>query len=180
MSRGQKITSRFYKGQFIKPLLGRANPYLYVCLSKAGCKMKRIRLHRIVACAFLPNPDILPVINHKDGNPRNNRMENLEWCSVTYNNTYDDGIHRRMATRMARYPKGTSKSLALKSQATKNIRKCQGAEIPIGQFSPDGQLIKTFPSAVVAGKDLGLWPQNIRNCIYGRIKSSGGFIWKRI
>lgn len=43
---------------------------------------------RLVAMAFIPNPDNLPCINHKDENPQNDCVENLEWCSVAYNNSY--------------------------------------------------------------------------------------------
>lgn len=63
------------------------NGYLSVGLSKDGIvKLKRI--HRLVATAFIPNPNNLPCINHKDENPSNNTVDNLEWCTVQYNTLY--------------------------------------------------------------------------------------------
>lgn len=61
--------------------------YLYVNLYKDG-KMKNCRINRLVAQAFLENPDNLPEVNHKDENPKNNRVENLEWCTKQYNVEY--------------------------------------------------------------------------------------------
>lgn len=61
--------------------------YKEVALSK-GAKLYYFRVHRLVAAAFIPNPNHLPVINHIDENPANNNVSNLEWCSVRYNNRY--------------------------------------------------------------------------------------------
>jgi hypothetical protein len=49
---------------------------------------KNYRVHRLVAEAFIPNPNNLPQINHKDENPLNNNVSNLEWCTRTYNILY--------------------------------------------------------------------------------------------
>lgn len=61
--------------------------YKIVPLTRDG-KTKNVFVHRIVATAFLPNPDNLPCINHKDEDKTNNFAENLEWCTYQYNNAY--------------------------------------------------------------------------------------------
>ena len=64
--------------------------YLRVILWKDG-KDKKYRINRLVAQAFIPNPDNLPEVNHKDEDKTNNRVENLEWCSRQYNVEYSQG-----------------------------------------------------------------------------------------
>ena len=61
--------------------------YLYVELCKDG-KSKFCRINRLVAQAFLENPNNLPEVNHKDENRQNNRVDNLEWCTRQYNIEY--------------------------------------------------------------------------------------------
>jgi hypothetical protein len=53
--------------------------------SKDKGKVKKVLLHRLLAEAFIPNPDNLPCVNHKDGNKLNNSLDNLEWCSYSDN-----------------------------------------------------------------------------------------------
>ena len=60
-------------------------------------KRKVVLLHRLVAFAFIPNPNNYPVVNHKDQNPSNNVASNLEWCTIQYNATYADAVERRKA-----------------------------------------------------------------------------------
>ena len=57
---------------------------------------KDAKVHRLVAEAFIPNPDNLPIINHKDENPSNNCVENLEWCTQQYNITYGTAMQKRI------------------------------------------------------------------------------------
>ena len=76
----------FRKGKVLSPFKDRYG-YLSVVLSCNG-KCKTTNVHRLVAKAFLPNPDNLPQVNHKDEVKLNNCVDNLEWCSAKYNNTY--------------------------------------------------------------------------------------------
>ena len=74
----------------IKPCRKNTHGYLNINLCKDG-KAKTLLIHRLVAQAFLPNPDNLPEVNHKDENKENNRVDNLEWCTSLYNNSYSHG-----------------------------------------------------------------------------------------
>lgn len=65
----------------------RSNGYLRVCLWKNGVQ-QTFRVHRLVAEAFLPNPNNYPEVNHIDKDRANNRVENLEWCSKSHNMTH--------------------------------------------------------------------------------------------
>jgi hypothetical protein len=83
-----------------KPLAGKqmkqsmhTKGYKTVSLTKDG-KTKLCFVHRIVAEAFIPNPDNLPMVNHKDEDKTNNFLENLEWCTASYNRTYGKAIER--------------------------------------------------------------------------------------
>lgn len=69
--------------------------YKYVGLSNRNGR-KSIIIHRLVAEAFIPNPDNLPEINHKDGNKTNNCIDNLEWCTRSYNmaHSYKLGLRK--------------------------------------------------------------------------------------
>lgn len=69
--------------------------YKIVSLTKDG-KTKLCFVHRIVAEAFIPNPDNLPMVNHKDEDKTNNFLENLEWCTALYNNTYGNAQKKRV------------------------------------------------------------------------------------
>ena len=77
---------RTSKGRTIKQWENRRG-YKMVTLSKHG-KQKHFPVHRLVAIAYLENPENLPCINHKDENRTNNNSDNLEWCNYQYNNTY--------------------------------------------------------------------------------------------
>lgn len=72
-------------GRILKPEI--RNGYYSVGLMKNGKRVHK-RIHRLVAEAFISNPDNLPQVNHKDENKLNNEVSNLEWCDNTYNTYY--------------------------------------------------------------------------------------------
>lgn len=93
----ERMDSRGYKisGRILKPWYDRYG-YIQVSLRKNGIK-KNKRVHRLVAEAFIPNPEKLPQVNHKDENPSNNELSNLEWCDARYNSNY--GTARKRAAK---------------------------------------------------------------------------------
>ena len=74
------------------------NGYAIVILSDFGKRDYQL-VHRLVAQAFIPNPNNYPVVNHKDENPSNNNVDNLEWCTVRYNNEYGTRVERASKNR---------------------------------------------------------------------------------
>lgn len=84
------------KEKILKPCYtGRKRCYATVRLNDG----KSYKVHRLVAQAFIPNPHDLPLVNHKDENPKNNCVDNLEWCDYRYNRIYSakplSAVHRK-------------------------------------------------------------------------------------
>lgn len=87
--------------------------YKEVALSK-NHKLYYFRVHRLVAIAFIPNPNNFPLINHKDENPANNYVGNLEWCTYSYNTSYSNyKISHRVICNGVIYPSIRALSRAL-------------------------------------------------------------------
>ena len=108
-------------------------------------------VHRLVAAAFVPNPQNLETVNHKDEDKQNNRADNLEWMTRGDNVRYGTGIQRKRTPTRS-----------------------------VVQMSADGQTIRTWPSAKDAGQTLGLDPSHITACCRGKrgAKTIGGYRWK--
>lgn len=123
--------------------------YIHVILCRKGEKKITRNVHRIVAEAFIPNPNNLPQINHKDENKLNNRVENLEWCSGTYNMNY-----------------GT-------------VKEKTGHKKPVEMLDENYNLIAVFKSGVEASEKTGVHKQSISNCCTGKSTyTRGGFHWR--
>lgn len=75
--------------------------YLQNTLVDDNGNRKTIKTHRLVAIAFLPNPENLPDVNHKDFNRRNNNVENLEWCTEKYNTQYTSKINKESYMKLS-------------------------------------------------------------------------------
>lgn len=84
-----KRGKEYFKKQWIDK-----DGYYRVTLYRNGVS-KNIPVHRLVAKAFIPNPDNLPEVNHKDENKLNDKLENLEWCTQKYNANYGTANERR-------------------------------------------------------------------------------------
>ena len=139
-------------GKILKPY-STGHKYLHVRLTKNGVD-KNHKIHRLVAMAFIPNPNNLPCVNHKDCYRTNNVVENLEWCSYSYNNNYKDANERRSKT--------------LTNGVTSK---------PVLQY--DGtMLIRKWPSLSEVERSLGFSHGNISSCCSGKQKTAYGFVWR--
>ena len=99
------------------------NRYVRVSLCKNGIKTG-LTVHRLVAEAFIPNPDNLPEVNHKDEDKTNNNVENLEWCDHKYNMNYGTRNIRAKETAIKNgYYTGLSKEEYRKKYRDKNKEK---------------------------------------------------------
>ena len=131
--------------------------YLYVNLHKDG-QRKTITVHRLVATAFISNPRNLETINHKDEVKTNNTVSNLEWMSIKDNNNYGTRNKRLSETQIN--DKNKSKEVQM--------------------FDRQGNLLATFPSTHEAERVTGIYHSHISKCCNGKIKSSGGYVWRYI
>lgn len=129
--------------------------YLIAHLHKDG-QQKYLQVHRLVAEAFIPNPNNLETVNHKDENKHNNSAINLEWMSLRDNINYGTG-HMRGAEAQVNDPKKSK---------------------PVQQFDKNGNLIATFPSTHEAERITGISGGSIRKCCLGQHKSAGGYVWR--
>ena len=134
------------RGKILKPVYNKGG-YLKVDLYKNG-KGTGFLVHRLVAEAFISNPDNLPLINHKDEVKDNNYPYNLEWCTDDYNRHYGTAIKRSVEKRSKK----------------------------VYQYDLEGNLIKEWDSTREAGRN-GYEAKNISACCLGKRKTHKGFIW---
>lgn len=149
----------------------RANGYLIVRLSKDG-KEKTYMIHRLVASVFCENPEGYTEVNHKDEDKTNNNVDNLEYCSRSYNCNYGTR-NQRVAEKM----RGRKLSEEHKKKvAEKNTNNPKLSKPVIAIHKINGLILK-FPSVREAGRSTGIPYQSIYKCCKGKYKSAGGFVW---
>lgn len=147
------------KGKILKPLK-RHSDYSAVKICING-REEYCDVHRLMMEAFVPNPNNLPCVNHKDENKSNNyihinpdgtvnpELSNLEWCDYKYNTNWGTAIDRRR----------------------KKLSK------PVYQYTVDGKLIKKYPSQHEASRQTGINVSRINDCCSGKRLTAGGFKW---
>lgn len=130
------------------------NGYLYVYLTNK----KRFYVHRLVAMAFIPNPQCLPIINHKDEDKTNNHVDNLEWCTIKYNRNYGDA-NKKVSNKLKNHP---------------------NLSVFVNQYTRKGVFVKQYPSISEAHRQSGLPIQNILLCCQHspRYTHCGGYVWR--
>lgn len=139
----------FHKGTVLKPSdNGHGYYFVYLYIKR---KPKRFYVHRLVALAWISNPLNLPFVNHKDWNKKNNNVDNIEWCTNSYNQ-----LHRYNVLNKKNKMKGKSLSANYKKVA----------------LYEDGEIKQTFNSLLECSKLLRINYSNISSIINGKRKGT--------
>lgn len=146
------------KEKILKGRLNRSGGYLRVNLHDNKGRRNHLAVHRLVAKAFIPNPEDKPQVNHKDEVKTNNCVENLEWMTNKENINY--GTRNERMTKALRNHVAFSKTVV--------------------QYSKAGELIEVYPSINEVERQLGFAHSNIIKVIQGKRKTCGGFVWKYV
>lgn len=149
---GRVKSLRFGKEKILKAIKNN-NGYAIIFLRKEG-NTKYYAVHRLVATAFLQNPNNLPQVNHKDEDKMNNRVDNLEFCSAKYNINY--GTHNQMV----------SESLTNNLKTSKKVLCVETGVI--------------YPSTKQVERELGFANSNISLACNGKYKQAYGFHWRYV
>lgn len=133
--------------------------YLAVDLNVNGGKEKKF-VHRLIAEAFLPNPENKQTVNHKDGNKLNNDISNLEWVTYSENNKHATDTGLRKSPWIDKFGEEHPNSK------------------PVIQLDKNGNVLNRFTCAREANRKTGINYKYISRCCLGERMSTGGFIWK--
>ena len=133
----------------------------------------QLLVHRLVAQAFIPNPNNLPCVNHKDENPGNNDFRNLEWCTYKYNSNYGTNPSRHSKKMLDRY----NNDQDWKSDCIKRLAEIQKKKRKrVVQLDKFNNYIKTYESSYATEKD-GHLSVHVCDCANGKRKTHHGYKW---
>lgn len=158
---GNKRIKYTKKGKILKQTEN-SHGYLCVSIHKDG-KQRVVQSHILIAKTFLPNPENKPQINHKDGNKKNNAIENLEWVTARENllHAFKTGLNPGSKPWTGKKGKNHCRS------------------IPVIMCSLNGEEIQEFENMTFAANYLGVNScSHISQCAKGQRKSCGGYKWK--
>lgn len=150
------------------PLNHKGYPMIRLCKNSVS---KGFLVHRLVAEAFIPNPNNLPQVNHIDEVKTNNRIDNLEWCTAEYNHNYGTRIERVRQKQIGNPKLKTSLGKFGKDHPTSK---------PIVQISLDGKLVRIWFSAADANRENGYDKSSVSSCCTGKRKTAYGYIWMHL
>ena len=131
----------------LKPAIQQGYAHVTIYINKKG---KRVKIHRLVATAFIPNPENKPYVNHIDGIRSNNTVENLEWVTASENTQHAVNTGLFLSTR----------------------------EKSVTQFDLDGNKIAVYPSTMEAGRATNSLPEKIVLCCQRQRKTHNGYQWR--
>lgn len=167
-------TNHFRKGKILT-LRTDKDGYKIAVLSNGIHKF--LKVHRLVAIAFIPNPENLPEVNHKNEVKDDNFIDNLEWCTAKYNANYGN-----RNIKISQRQKGKPN---IHCQGEKNYfyGKCfRGKDNihsrAVKQYTQDGVLVNKYECMKEAGKAVGVTPSAISLGCRGLRKTIKGFVWK--
>lgn len=161
------LCERKIKGRIKLPHIGK--DYLQITLSKHGSQSTFL-IHRLVAAAFLSNPDNLPMVNHKNENKLDNHVDNLEWCTREYNVKYS-------SHKISKSLKGRTFTDEHKQKISKNHADFTGSKNPRAKKVLCVETGQVFDYIKDAEVKTGVNAKNIGACCNGKRKTAGGYHW---
>lgn len=161
----RNINGRTYTGRMLK-LVADRNGYIRVKICRKRI-IERLLVHRIVAIAFLPNPENKPIVDHIDGNPQNNNAKNLRWATQKENQNNPVSLCR---FRQAKAGKFIPDWIRQKGNAS--------ARKAIVMLDNNGNELATFASLTQAQKKTKIAASSISAVCKNKRPSAGGYKWK--
>lgn len=185
LGRVKRIASnRCKKERILKQTVG-STGYYCVDLSKEGCT-KTKKVHRLVACAFIPNTNNLPQVSHIDESRLNNMVNNLIWATNKENANMP---LRKIRCAKAQVGKRASEETKNKMRLSYDREKAYyfgrksedfSRAKKVGQYSLSGVFMASFGSLKTAQKATNIAYTHISDCCRNKRKTAGGYIWKYI